>query len=301
MVKLTTDPKTYAVDKGGVLRWVASEQAAVALYGTGWNRMIDDVSDAFFLTYKVGEPIYSAADYSPTIAGSEVKTFSDELARAVSSVAVSPSVTATPTKELPPSIGFGQGPTYTPTVDDDGRWHLDVTYTADQKTTMTGNTGPFPARSEVVAELTFTGENGAVANVSHAFTTGKGNLVLTLDDGGTLGVTNTDTYAAELSSLKMSVAYYDDVTADAFKVGDYMNSPIVGGFAISSSAVVSVEPGATVALPMRLSGSTCLKGGCTVVVGVSAASADGGVGITKSSAIRYYTVRADGGLENGRD
>ena len=60
MVKITTDPKTYVVDAGNVLRWVPSEEAAVALYGDNWNQMIDDVSDAFFFSYTIGNPITDA-------------------------------------------------------------------------------------------------------------------------------------------------------------------------------------------------------------------------------------------------
>lgn len=37
MVKITTDPKVYAVDKWGNLRWVKGELVANALYGDQWN------------------------------------------------------------------------------------------------------------------------------------------------------------------------------------------------------------------------------------------------------------------------
>jgi hypothetical protein len=57
MIKIQTDPKVYAVARGGVLRWVSSEVVARTLFGDGWNRMIDDVSDAFFIDYKIGNPI----------------------------------------------------------------------------------------------------------------------------------------------------------------------------------------------------------------------------------------------------
>ena len=57
MVKITTDPKTYVVDANNVLRWVPSEAAAVALYGANWNQMIDDLPDAFFADYTIGDPI----------------------------------------------------------------------------------------------------------------------------------------------------------------------------------------------------------------------------------------------------
>lgn len=58
LVKIQTDPKVYAVAADGVLRWVPSEEAALALYGADWNRMVDDVPDAFFADYTIGEPIY---------------------------------------------------------------------------------------------------------------------------------------------------------------------------------------------------------------------------------------------------
>ena len=51
------DPKTYTVSRGGLLRWVTTEEVAVALYGPDWNTMIDDVSDAFFFGYTIGDPI----------------------------------------------------------------------------------------------------------------------------------------------------------------------------------------------------------------------------------------------------
>src|SRR5688572_2361302 len=63
MVKIQTDPKVYAVARGGVLRHVGSEALAAALYGSGWAAQVDDVPDAFFVNYAVGAPISSAQDY----------------------------------------------------------------------------------------------------------------------------------------------------------------------------------------------------------------------------------------------
>ncbi len=57
LVKIQTDPKVYAVAGGGVLRWIKTEAAARALYGDDWNQKVDDVPDAFFVNYVVGEPI----------------------------------------------------------------------------------------------------------------------------------------------------------------------------------------------------------------------------------------------------
>ncbi|OGY46067.1 MAG: hypothetical protein A2744_04095 [Candidatus Buchananbacteria bacterium RIFCSPHIGHO2_01_FULL_44_11] len=63
MVKITTDPKVYAVSANGTLHWVTTEELAVALYGTAWATMVQDVSDAFFVNYTVGSDIDAAADY----------------------------------------------------------------------------------------------------------------------------------------------------------------------------------------------------------------------------------------------
>jgi hypothetical protein len=57
MIKIQTDPKVYAVSRGGILRWITSEAVAKMVYGEDWNTLIDDVSDAFFVNYQVGKPI----------------------------------------------------------------------------------------------------------------------------------------------------------------------------------------------------------------------------------------------------
>ena len=63
LVKIQTDPKVYAVDEGGVLRWVKSEAAARALYGDRWNQLVDDLSDAFFVDYAFGDDIEDDGEF----------------------------------------------------------------------------------------------------------------------------------------------------------------------------------------------------------------------------------------------
>lgn len=63
MVKIDTDPRTYAVARGGVLRHVTSESVATALYGSDWNTKIDDVPDGFFTNYEIGDPIDVSIDF----------------------------------------------------------------------------------------------------------------------------------------------------------------------------------------------------------------------------------------------
>jgi len=57
LVKITTDPKVYAVESGGALRWVETETIATGLYGANWARKVIDVPDVFFTNYQISESI----------------------------------------------------------------------------------------------------------------------------------------------------------------------------------------------------------------------------------------------------
>jgi len=63
LIKITTDPKVYAVSRFGTIHWVTSEALAADLYGAQWNRLVADVPDTFFTDYTEGTPIASAQDY----------------------------------------------------------------------------------------------------------------------------------------------------------------------------------------------------------------------------------------------
>ncbi len=65
MVKINSDPKVYAVDESGSLRWVTTEDLAIAMYGSDWNTKIDDVPDAFFGNYRTGSNIETSTDFVP--------------------------------------------------------------------------------------------------------------------------------------------------------------------------------------------------------------------------------------------
>ncbi len=54
LLKITTDPKVYWVDMAGTLRAIGSEAVAIQLFGSAWNKKVDDLPDAFFINYKVG-------------------------------------------------------------------------------------------------------------------------------------------------------------------------------------------------------------------------------------------------------
>jgi len=79
LIKITTDPKVYALAKGGELRWVSSENLAGQLYGPNWKNSVIDISDAFFFNYHLGQPIESVADFSPLIETSSVISIDQDL------------------------------------------------------------------------------------------------------------------------------------------------------------------------------------------------------------------------------
>ncbi|OGL74180.1 hypothetical protein A3F28_01765 [Candidatus Uhrbacteria bacterium RIFCSPHIGHO2_12_FULL_57_11] len=63
LLKFQTLPKVYALARGGVMRWVTTEEVAAAAFGSDWNQKIDDLSDAFVADYTFGADIVSATDY----------------------------------------------------------------------------------------------------------------------------------------------------------------------------------------------------------------------------------------------
>lgn len=64
LIKITTDPRTYAVSKGGYLRLIGSESVATSLYGSNWAKQVHDLPDPFFINYKMGSTVYSYSDYN---------------------------------------------------------------------------------------------------------------------------------------------------------------------------------------------------------------------------------------------
>jgi plastocyanin len=78
MVKINSDPRVYAVDAGGSLRWVTGESVAVSMYGTAWNAMIDDVPDAFFGNYRMGADIETALDFDPAEVAASIDDINDD-------------------------------------------------------------------------------------------------------------------------------------------------------------------------------------------------------------------------------
>lgn len=66
LLKITTDPKVYAVAAGGTLRWIATEQIAIDLYGADWAKNVDDLPDPFYINYRQGSHITDKSDFNPS-------------------------------------------------------------------------------------------------------------------------------------------------------------------------------------------------------------------------------------------
>ena len=57
LLKIQSDPKTYAVEPGGALRWIQTEAQAKALYGDAWAKRVRDVDVSFWVDYTIGQPL----------------------------------------------------------------------------------------------------------------------------------------------------------------------------------------------------------------------------------------------------
>jgi len=60
-IKIISDAKVYAVSRDGAVHWIENEATASGLAGSAWNTHIDDVPDAFFVDYTVGDSLTSPA------------------------------------------------------------------------------------------------------------------------------------------------------------------------------------------------------------------------------------------------
>lgn len=57
LIKIQSDPKTYAVEPDGTLRWIQTESQAAALYGAAWAKRVRDVDVSLFTDYAIGDPL----------------------------------------------------------------------------------------------------------------------------------------------------------------------------------------------------------------------------------------------------
>ncbi|MBD3360100.1 MAG: hypothetical protein GF365_05350 [Candidatus Buchananbacteria bacterium] len=78
LVKITTEPKVYAVDQDGQLKWITSENIANSVYGNNWQQKIKDVPDVFFTDYELAGEIKNSEDYNPGQLIEQIKTINQD-------------------------------------------------------------------------------------------------------------------------------------------------------------------------------------------------------------------------------
>jgi photosystem II stability/assembly factor-like uncharacterized protein len=85
LLKLSSATTVYAVAHGGVLRPIMNQGAVRFEYGNNWSNLVDDLPDAFYTNYKLGDPIYAELDYLPSTALASSTTISSDRVAAVAS------------------------------------------------------------------------------------------------------------------------------------------------------------------------------------------------------------------------
>lgn len=116
MVKITTDPRVYALSRGGILHWVTSEALASSLYGATWNRQVVDIPDAFFTNYQIRTDVLQTSDFSSSTEQLASLTIDADLnARRTIRAQAYPPIPLTPssTGQLPPTSTMPVTPTST--------------------------------------------------------------------------------------------------------------------------------------------------------------------------------------------
>lgn len=79
MIKIDTDPRVYVVTEGGVLYHVDSESVAASLYGSTWNKQIDDVPDGYFANYDIsGSAVSTLSGWTASGETSDVTTINED-------------------------------------------------------------------------------------------------------------------------------------------------------------------------------------------------------------------------------
>ena len=306
LVKIQSDPRVYAVDKGGVLRWVNSESAAVAIFGSNWNKHVDDIADAFFINYTLGTPIYSAGDYSPSALSSvDASIDLDRSFRSgyVPSTNNNSSVgTGTVTLSLSPyasTLAGGQSTTATAVANDtDGLASIKIFATAagtlTQNCPLANNPGSGTCSLNIYANDYANGANVSVyaqatdrnGNVSTSSTstlnisngnttTGSGNVTLSLSPyASTLlsGQTTNATATAYNASGIASMGFY--VNNSLYQTCPVANYP-TNNSCVASLYGSSYANGTTLSVYARITdqyGNVSTSSTTTLVVGSSAAA-----------------------------
>lgn len=78
MLKIQSSETVYAVGAGGTLHAIESETVATALYGTDWNKKVDDMPDSYFCNYSLGERLEFASQFDPDVEQQDALSINDD-------------------------------------------------------------------------------------------------------------------------------------------------------------------------------------------------------------------------------
>lgn len=268
MVKVTTDPKVYAVEKNGTLRWVKTEAIAKTLYGDMWNKMIDDVPDAFFVNYTTGTEVSDATQYNKTTQMAGSATINDDKALSTTSQAGGSTITAALSADTPASgLVFGSA--------------AQVPFTIF---TLTASSDGDVVVDSITVERTNPAQDGAFADF---------DLV---DAGTMLSINN---LSKSLNSAHQAV-FGDDITVKAgttkkIIIAANMTSGTLGSYAgevpVLGVAAIILKGGATLVGTLPINGNyQTVNGTLTVGTSTVAAGSNNPSAATKEVGTKDYIV-----------
>lgn len=67
LLKVPSAPEVYAIECGA-LRWIPSKAVAEKFYGADWQKKIEDLPEAFFKDYTIGEELSLTSSFDPATA-----------------------------------------------------------------------------------------------------------------------------------------------------------------------------------------------------------------------------------------
>ncbi|MCC7356881.1 hypothetical protein IT408_00005, partial [Candidatus Uhrbacteria bacterium] len=275
LIKITTDPKVYAVTNWGVLHWIESEAVAKGLFGDNWAQRVIDVPDAFFVNYTVGSSVSTMVhpdgtvikyENDPTlyvVQGGAKRKLASDAAFAANGLNMADVITT--------SVVYGNGSDVT------GReaWLADAVSTT---ATPVGGNLTVSLASDTPAGMTVTKNASSVKLVKVNLTAGSNGVTVTglrftrigigstsdfsnvyLYDQDGLRLTtgrsiNSQTNVVEFNSLNVMVDA--GMTKSVYIYGDFSSPTATGGqhsFQLTDAASVVVSGNSTVAgsFPVR--------------------------------------------------
>lgn len=124
LLKFASSPRIYAVSRYGMLRWLTTENVAVALYGPNWKSSMDEISVADYPVYRFASPVTDEAEFAKGDLFADIATPSQNIpsARPPEKFAATASLTADKTSAL-----VGQTVTLTVSVSNQGTAWNNVT------------------------------------------------------------------------------------------------------------------------------------------------------------------------------